>query len=119
MTSWSQASVRLVAVSFRQQVGPSASASQLRRLQALLDDVGYADFRSARGPFGLTQRQGLGKFTAAEAEDLIERLEQDVEDDLDLEPVPASAVPPRPLEDTPTGLLVAELEARGWSCSPG
>jgi hypothetical protein len=106
-------------VTFRQQVGPSASASQLRRLQELLGDAGYADIRSARGPLGLTQRQGLGKFTSTEAEVLIERLQRDAEEtgDVRLEPSAPASVADRPLKDASTESLIAELQERGWRCS--
>jgi len=112
-------SVRLRAVAFRQPVGPSASASQVRRLQALLEDAGYADFRSARGPLGLTQRQGMGKFTNSEVEVLIDRLQRDAEeaDRGELEPPAPKSASERPLRDAPTELLIAELHERGWRCS--
>lgn len=106
-------------MAFRQQVGPSASASQLRRLQELLSDAGYADIRSARGPLGLTQRQGLGKFTSTEAEALIEQLQRDAEkgDEAESEPGAPATVAERPLKDASTESLVAELHERGWRSS--
>ena len=106
-------------MAFRQQVGPSASASQVRRLQELLSDAGYADIRSARGPLGLTQRQGLGKFTSTEAEALIERLQRDTEeaDDTESESNVPTSVADRPLQDVLTESLIAELQERGWNCS--
>lgn len=106
-------------VAFRQQFAPTASVKQIQQLRSLLEDVGYADFRSARGPLGLTQRQGLGKFTGLEAEALIDQLELDAEGAA--APVVATADPddanPRPLLHTSTDELVAELRLRGWKPS--
>lgn len=61
-------------MSFGQQSGPPASAKQVAYLTSLLAKAGYASIREARGPLGLTQRQGNGKFTTAEASALIEQL---------------------------------------------
>jgi hypothetical protein len=109
-------------VAFRQQIGPGASAKQVQQLQTLLREAGYADFRSARGPLGLTQRQGLGKFTHDEATAIIERLERESEGSESVVDVSRSApsnVARRPLKDTPTETLVAELRHRGWTASEG
>ena len=103
-------------MAFRPQDGPPASAKQVQQLRSLLEDAGYSDFRSARGPLGLTQRQGLGKFTNSEAETLIEQLELE-SDGLDLHDADVTArtnTALRPLRDTPTDVLVAELRLRGW-----
>ena len=54
-------------MAFGQQVGTPASARQLKELSALLQDLGYASFREARGPMRLTQRQAGGRFTNDEA----------------------------------------------------
>lgn len=112
--------VRLPPVTFRQQIGPGASAKQIQQLLALLKDAGYADFRSARGPYGLTQRQGLGKFTNAEAEGIIERLEREAAE-VGIQELVAPASPPpavrRPLQGASTEDLVAELRHRGWTAS--
>lgn len=62
-------------MAFGQVTGPPAGARQLEQLGALLADAGYASFKEARHPFGLTQRQAAGKFTVGEADELIERLE--------------------------------------------
>jgi hypothetical protein len=62
-------------MAFGQVAGPPAGARQLEQLGALLADAGYASFKEARHPFGLTQRQAAGKFTVGEADELIERLE--------------------------------------------
>lgn len=61
-------------MSFGQQSGPPASAKQVAYLTSLLAKAGYASIREARGPLGLTQRQGNGKFTTQEASALIEQL---------------------------------------------
>jgi hypothetical protein len=45
-------------------------------LSTLLAEHGYSTFKEARHPLGLTQRQANGKFTVAEATDLIDRLTQ-------------------------------------------
>jgi hypothetical protein len=109
-------------MTFRPQLGPAASAKQVQLLRSLLEDAGYDGFRSARGPFGLTQRQGLGKFTASEAEALITQLELDLEEgDKAATPVAKSDLgdeaSPRPCLHTPTDVLVAELRLRGWKAS--
>ena len=107
-------------MAFRQQIGPPASTKQVQQLLALLKEAGHADFRSARGPLGLTQRQGLGKFTQAEADAIIEQLEReaaDVEDRDAAVPIAPARVVQRPLQSTSTEQLIAELHHRGWSAS--
>ncbi len=96
-------------MTFGQQSGPPATARQLQQLTALLEAAGHTDFRDARGPLGLTQRQAGGRFTRDEADALISRLQDDLGDDdapsthgvVDLR-----AVPPE--------TLAAELQRRGW-----
>lgn len=61
-------------MAFGQVSGPPASGRQVKELLALLQEAGHSDFRDARGPMGFTQRQAGGKFTAAEASVLIDRL---------------------------------------------
>ncbi len=61
-------------MSFGQSSGPSASAEQLQYLEALIAKAGYASFREARHPLGLTQRQAGAKFSTGEASALIESL---------------------------------------------
>ncbi len=82
-------------MAFGQAAGPPASAKQLAALAALLTEAGYASFREARHPFGLTQRQANGKFTQDEAVALVERLEAAAEVGLGLtdERVPGDGVP--------------------------
>ena len=67
-------------MTFGQQSGPPASARQVQELLTLLRQAGHTDFRDVRGPMGFTQRQAAGKFTRAEAEAFIDRL-QDAEPD--------------------------------------
>lgn len=62
-------------MAFGQSAGPPASHTQMRRLTELIEEAGHADFRDARGPLGLNQRQAGGKFTRDEADDLIGQLE--------------------------------------------
>jgi 4-carboxymuconolactone decarboxylase len=61
-------------MSLGQANGPLASAKQLQYLEALIAKAGYASFREARHPLGLTQRQASGKFSTFEASALIETL---------------------------------------------
>ncbi len=104
-------------MAFGQQSGPPASGRQLQELLALLKAAGHTGFRDARGPLGLTQRQGSGKFTRDEAAEFIERLQ-----DADSDPVATTVVPtPRLstaeqlLHRLPAEQLAAELERRGWT----
>lgn len=131
-------------MAFGQAAGPPAGGRQVEQLAVLFERAGFSSFREARHPYGLTQRQAAGKFTAAEAEELIERLEaaelvqqgEPTSDSMDVAPiVPARA--PEPAGAQPTAqrrrraqrkvdvlgafaddLLVAELEERGWCCIP-
>jgi len=66
-------------MAFGQASGPPASHTQMRRLTELLGEAGHSDFRDARGPLGLNQRQASGKFTRDEAEALIEQLEAEAD----------------------------------------
>jgi hypothetical protein len=110
-----------------------ATEKQLAYLQALLREAGYDGFRDARRPLGLTQRQGSGKFTRAEASALIDRLIGD--DTPSQSPLPgvaapvaepppdqvepaATAVPEVRLADVSAEALAAELTSRGWSVTP-
>ncbi len=104
-------------MAFGQSPGPPATGRQVQRLEELLLDVGHADFRDARGPLGLNQRQAAGRFTRQEADDLIERLEAEAET------LPGDAPPPSParptaaarrLRDVSDEVLAAELQRRGW-----
>ena len=120
-------------MAFGQQVGPPATARQLHELVTLLNAAGLADFRDARGPLGLTQRQAAGKFTRNEADALIAQLEASgtADDPAIASPAPAAsprpAAParsrtpsgpttdkPNPLRSVPSSHLAAELQRRGW-----
>jgi hypothetical protein len=128
-------------MAFGQPSGPPATARQLRELTALLDSAGHSSFRDARGPLGLTQRQGGGRFTQDEAAVLIARLEADAEDQAVSDDGPADGpdAPParviprraqtvpaatraerlaRQLEQVPEEMLVEELRRRGWALIP-
>ena len=100
----------------------------MQYLQALLDKAGYPTFRDARRPLGLTQRQSNGKFTVAEASELIDRLingeAPTVDGAYSKHTAPDSA--PDAAADTilasqaavlrgiPAQLLADELLSRGW-----
>jgi hypothetical protein len=117
---------------FGQQAGPPASPKQISYLKSLLRAEGYDDFRSARHPLGLTQRQAGGKFTSREASQLIDRL-TGAEPVTSPEPTPserdaaadrASAIDPLDatrrdlLRGMPAELLADELARRGWTTVP-
>lgn len=99
-------------MAFGQASGPPASHKDVQRLEELLAQAGFASFREARHPYGLTQRQAAGKFTRDEALALIERLEGEA---TFAAPAPADELA---LAATPDDALVAELELRGWTCIP-
>lgn len=113
---------------FGQQSGPPATARQVKQLTELVFAAGHTDFRDARGPLGLTQRQAAGTFTREEADDLIARLEAEVEADGDADaaapdPGPASSAARfdrreaqrcQALTGMPAEALAAELQRRGW-----
>jgi hypothetical protein len=81
-------------MAFGQQGGPPATHRQLQDLLELVIEAGHADFRDARGPLGLTQRQASGKFTRDEADELIERLRAEAEAGGPIEPEAAPTPPP-------------------------
>lgn len=96
----------------------------MAQLSELLGRAGFDTFREARHPLGLTQRQSNGKFTRAEARELIDRLgdapPSDVAADVASETL-AEVAPVSP--DTvamafPDELLADELVRRGWTCTP-
>lgn len=129
-------------MAFGQPSGPAATARQLRDLTALIEGAGHVDFKDARGPLGLNQRQAGGRFTQDEASELIARLEADAEAEEQKqqkeqgqsegtdgpEEAPAPGAPPRAasrtqslarqLQRVPEELLVDELRRRGWSVAP-
>lgn len=98
--------------------GPAATPKQIAYLEALLEKAGYSSFRIARRDFGLTQRQGSGKFTRQEASDLIERLvngdtqpSERAVAEADEGPGAAQA---ELLRGMPAQWLADELTRRGW-----
>jgi hypothetical protein len=92
----------------------------MRHLSDLIRAAGHEDFRDARGPLGLNQRQAAGRFTRDEADELIERLEAESADDA----APSTPHQPNPrskMSDSerraralPDSILAAELQRRGW-----
>jgi hypothetical protein len=108
-------------MAFGQSAGPPASSKELGQLLEALQEAGYASFREARHPLGLTQRQANGKFTRDEARELVDRLTNaDVPPTVEAEPVvPGPLVEPdRVTMAFPDELLAAELVRRGWTCTP-
>lgn len=125
-------------MAFGQPAGPPASQRQIDQLVELLDRAGFSSFREARHPYGLSQRQAGGRFTVAEADELLERLEAAEAVQQGVAPPPeqpeARSAPSRPAPAAPQAtraparvevlsafaddLLVAELERRGWCCIP-
>jgi len=114
-------------MAFGQPAGPPASAKQMRRLQELILAAGHTDFRDARGPLQLNQRQAGGRFTRDEADEFIARLEAEVEGEFEGEvegqnqPVqtsttitPAVSAAQSKLQSFPDAVLAAELQRRGW-----
>ncbi len=108
---------------FGQPSGPPATARQVRHLLTLVVAAGHADFRDARGPLGLTQRQAGGRFTHDEAETLIAQLEGEVGDGEDAEAPSIRSSPSANRRDAeriamvrklPSELLAAELQRRDW-----
>ena len=114
---WMSRDARLSHMAFGQQSGPPAAANKVRELLGLLQDAGHTDFRDARGPMGFTQRQAGGKFTRDEADAFIEQLEEAAHEGSPPSP-PTRAIRPsaaeRALRDSPSELLAAELQRRGW-----
>lgn len=104
-------------MSFGQASGPPASAKQVSYLLSLVKAAGHDDFRSARHPLGLTQRQAGGKFTTREASELIDRLVNGESTESDNAPPPAPERPVKesnPLSGFPTAVLADELRRRGY-----
>jgi hypothetical protein len=107
-------------MAFGQSAGPTATSRQLRELLELVNEAGHLDFRDARGPLGLTQRQAAGKFTRDEADELIARLQEQSAPERGEASTPhgapASAMAPEGrLRHVPAEELAAELQRRGWA----
>ncbi len=104
-------------MAFGQQSGPPASVRDVKELLSLLQDLGHSDFRDARGPMGLTQRQAAGKFTRDEAAALIERLHQAKVDGTG--PVTGGSAmvsaADQALRRMSAEQLAGELRRRGWT----
>lgn len=126
-------------MAFGQPAGPPAGQRQIDRLSELLSERGFDSFREARHRLDLTQRQANGRFTVAEADELIERLEAGIQvADSAGGALPAgvtasdavtSRVARRSTEgrrrsqtasiiDLPDEVLADELVRRGWCCIP-
>ena len=112
-------------MAFGQSAGPPATSKQLRELLELVNEAGHLDFRDARGPLGLTQRQAAGKFTRDEADELIAQLQEQTDPDAPTTEAhqtdsPRTSTPKRGSQDdgrlrhVPTEELAAELQRRGW-----
>ncbi len=116
-------------MAFGQPAGPPATAKQMKELLDLVVAAGHRDFRDARGPLQLTQRQAAGKFTRDEADHYIDRLVAEAElgpatnaaHEPTAAPIPrvASRRSPDPaesrsLDGVASEDLAAELQSRGW-----
>lgn len=103
-------------MAFGQQAGPPASARQVQQLLELVRRAGWEDFRQARHPLALNQRQAGGRFTQDEAAALIDRLESAGAGPPDLAEAqsPRDAATRQLLSVMPAEHLAAELERRGW-----
>ncbi len=117
-------------MAFGQASGPPATAKQMKELLDLVMAAGHVDFRDARGPLHLTQRQAAGKFTRDEADHFINRLQSEA--DSGQSPSTTGAEPheaPSPsiasrrpkasakapsLDGVASEALAAELQSRGW-----
>ena len=118
-------------MAFGQQSGPPASQKQIQFLLSLVHQAGHLDFRDARGPLGLTQRQAGGKFSVGEAAELIDRLQSGETENPDA-PAMSQAAEARAakadakletertmlLRGMPAELLATELERRNWVVIP-
>ncbi len=113
-------------MAFGQQAGPPATARQVQELLALVQAAGHDDFRDARHPLGLTQRQAGGRFTRDEAQSLIDQLleaEHQGSGGPGAPPPVAERVSStdrkratlvQQLRRVPDDLLAEELQRRGW-----
>lgn len=102
-------------MAFGQQSGPPAGARQVQELLQSVKEAGYSDFKEARHPLGLTQRQAGGRFTRDEVEELLERLHTSGGDAPRRTVVdPTTAATAKLLGTLPAEQLAFELHRRGW-----
>ena len=101
---------------FGQSAGPPATSRQVAELLEHLHVAGHESFRDARGPMRFTQRQAAGKFTRAEADELIARLQASSDEDAapPTEPAGRPSKAEQLLRGIPTEQLAGELQRRGW-----
>ena len=101
---------------FGQHAGPPATSRQVDELLELLQAAGHESFRDARGPMRFTQRQAAGRFTRAEADELIDRLQ--ATSDAIAEPPAGTELrlsnAEQLLHRLPAEQLAGELQRRGW-----
>jgi len=97
-------------MAFGQQSGPPATHRQVQHLLELVVAAGHTGFRDARGPLGLTQRQGGGKFTRDEADELIALLEAEAGADTEVPAAGADVAADRtdPVEPAPRDLAAVD-----------
>ena len=103
-------------MAFGQHTGPPATFRQVDELLQLLHAAGHDGFRDARGPMGFTQRQAAGKFTRAEADEFITRLQASSDETAG---APTELGVRRSTNDQllrriPAEQLAGELQRRGW-----
>ncbi len=110
-------------MAFGQASGPPATHKQLDQLLELLMEAGFESFKEARYPMDFTQRQAGGKFTNEEADEYIEKLQEQSEMEVDsIAPVQkAQKLSPteQSLRTYPAEALAAELQRRGWIVAEG
>ena len=99
---------------FGQQPGPPATTRQINELLELLHAAGHDGFRDARGPMRFTQRQAAGKFSRAEADELIARLRATSDGAASADPPLRLSNAEQLLRRIPSDQLAGELQRRGW-----
>ena len=110
-------------MAFGQASGPPATHKQLDELLELLMEVGFESFKEARYPMDFTQRQAAGKFTRDEADEYIEKLQEQTEMEsgsiAPVEKVKKPSPTEQALRKYPAEDLAAELQRRGWIVAEG